>query len=789
MVVLAWWLIPFVVAMAWASMCDTALQQLVHNGRRSDNRDALASALRAGAKDCMDANRRPDAMFLCSLLVDAKVDGGDPTAGIIAAAETCGYSEPTPVGSVGEGRLAVAIGRAHWQAQHMRLALLHWRSVADSAGSAGLQEADALLSLASTAESNLAAAWVGERKRVTVQLTRESGGNRTVIADMILYLDALLAGDVGSLHKHGEAAAQAIAAVGPPHLPSIIRHSSAQLALLLLHARRSATWGRFDILEASLSRIAAMCAHVLQRTAPKHMSDMDDNLLSACAWAARVWIPYSFLWYSPASGLSQTEVSVLTIHHALQYKTTHGAQQAGHDRGQKRELHVVLLTADARDHALGYLLEGHVCAVPPGAAVAAHRARLTILHYGPVDTGSVARGSSVNSNLSNAILRAFIPEGMQPVTQFDRLVACASAAGGAVLLARSATSPDMLCSLLRTAGASVVVDSMGFANGARLDLSLGCAAATPAPWSWVSYMYPASTGVVSTAARPALLFADAATLPPDSLDLGPSTVAEMVLFMPTTFQVNSYALQWQRAKRDEQCGCRQQNNANGLIRKQHTVSAVCFAAIDKIEPIVWQLWCNILRRARRATLTLLCAGEEEQGGSAAADQLRLQAAACGILPSQLLCAPLLPRKQHLDRIAKEADLVVDTLAVGGHTNTADAVSSGVPVITLAGAKLGTRVSASLLRASRVSGAMPLSALLETHSLQEYEEVAVWLMSHPDLLQAMRTRVLAATSTTADHALSLQHRHKQLWVAYAAATELSGTAAASWAAVVQGAAYS
>lgn len=111
----------------------------------------------------------------------------------------------------------------------------------------------------------------------------------------------------------------------------------------------------------------------------------------------------------------------------------------------------------------------------------------------------------------------------------------------------------------------------------------------------------------------------------------------------------------------------------------------------KLDRASFTLWLEILAELPGAVLWQLAPPE--------AARVRLEAAAraAGIAPSRLVWAPNLPRAEHLARLPA-ADLFVDALVCGAHTTAADSLRMGVPLVTVAGPRLGSRVATSLLHA-------------------------------------------------------------------------------------------
>ncbi|OGC92363.1 hypothetical protein A2899_03480 [Candidatus Amesbacteria bacterium RIFCSPLOWO2_01_FULL_49_25] len=146
----------------------------------------------------------------------------------------------------------------------------------------------------------------------------------------------------------------------------------------------------------------------------------------------------------------------------------------------------------------------------------------------------------------------------------------------------------------------------------------------------------------------------------------------------------------------------------------------------KITPQVFTSWMNILKRVPNSILWQLHAS------ASANKNLRAWAKKLGINPSRIIFTKNLPKPQHLARM-KMANLMLDTHPVGGHTTTVDALWAGVPVITILGRHFASRVSASAL------SAIGLPKLI-THSLKEYEDLAVRLATHPDELEIRNSKL-------------------------------------------------
>jgi len=154
----------------------------------------------------------------------------------------------------------------------------------------------------------------------------------------------------------------------------------------------------------------------------------------------------------------------------------------------------------------------------------------------------------------------------------------------------------------------------------------------------------------------------------------------------------------------------------------------CFNNTWKITPDVFSIWMRLLHAADGSVLWLL--GDNES----AERNLRDEAQSRGIDPARLVFASPLPLDEHLARHAV-ADLFLDTLPYNAHTTASDALWAGLPMVTRLGESFSGRVAASLM------SAIGLPELV-THSIEDYEALALRLARDPALLEGYRNRLAA-----------------------------------------------
>jgi protein O-GlcNAc transferase len=153
----------------------------------------------------------------------------------------------------------------------------------------------------------------------------------------------------------------------------------------------------------------------------------------------------------------------------------------------------------------------------------------------------------------------------------------------------------------------------------------------------------------------------------------------------------------------------------------------CFSTRYKFDPVMFMTWMNILKKVPGSVLWML-------GGSETAEKNLKQAVESqGVNCNRLVFAKKIPRDDHLARL-RLADLALDTRIVNGAITTSDALWSGVPVITLPGRHFASRMSSSILAAAGLPE-------LVTHSLDDFEALAVRLAGESDELHVIRQKLV------------------------------------------------
>jgi predicted O-linked N-acetylglucosamine transferase (SPINDLY family) len=197
---------------------------------------------------------------------------------------------------------------------------------------------------------------------------------------------------------------------------------------------------------------------------------------------------------------------------------------------------------------------------------------------------------------------------------------------------------------------------------------------------------------------------------------------EKIVHLPDCYQVND-----SKRKIAERTPTRQEAGlpGKGLV-------FCCFNNSWKITPDVFSVWMRLLHAIEGSVLWLL---RDNEG---AEQNLRKEAEARGIDPSRLIFAGRVPLDEHLAR-HRLAHLFLDTLPYNAHTTASDALWAGLPLLTCKGETFAGRVAASLLKAIGLPE-------LVTHSIEDYEALALRLASDPILLEGYRNRLAANRMT-------------------------------------------
>jgi predicted O-linked N-acetylglucosamine transferase (SPINDLY family) len=147
----------------------------------------------------------------------------------------------------------------------------------------------------------------------------------------------------------------------------------------------------------------------------------------------------------------------------------------------------------------------------------------------------------------------------------------------------------------------------------------------------------------------------------------------------------------------------------------------------KITPDVFESWMRILKSTSDAVLWLYASNDE------ARRNLEREAAKWIVGKERLVFAEKVALRDHISR-QRLADIMLDTFPYGGGATSSNALRVGLPVLTLAGRSISSRMGASLLSSAGLEG-------LVAHSLAEYEQRAIYLAERPAEVAALRRQLI------------------------------------------------
>ena len=285
--------------------------------------------------------------------------------------------------------------------------------------------------------------------------------------------------------------------------------------------------------------------------------------------------------------------------------------------------------------------------------------------------------------------------------------------------------------LLRELEIDIAIDLMGYTNNSRPAIL----ALRPAP---VQVNYIGFAGTMG-AEYIDYLIADRFIIP----ETAQASYAEQVVYLPDTY--------WPTDNRVSVGEPRLARAEAGLPKDAFVYC--CFNQNYKITPPVFGVWMSLLRQVDGSVLWLV------RDNADAERNLRREAEHAGIAPERLVFARRVPIEEYRSRFTL-ADLFLDTLPFNAHTTAADALWAGLPLLTCAGSSFAARVAGSLLTAAGLPE-------LITHSLAEYEALALSLARAPERLAAIATKLAGNRDTcplfnTARFARHIESAYRTMW---------------------------
>lgn len=174
----------------------------------------------------------------------------------------------------------------------------------------------------------------------------------------------------------------------------------------------------------------------------------------------------------------------------------------------------------------------------------------------------------------------------------------------------------------------------------------------------------------------------------------------------------------------------------------------CLNAPWKIEPETLACWAEILRRIPNSVLWLYADREEVE------NNLREAGHNAGIDSQRIFFSRKVLHEEHLSRY-RCVDVFLDTFSCNAHTTAIEALAAGVPVVTLPGLTVVSRVCSSLLIAHGVAD-------LVASSRDDYIEIACRLADDASHHRAVKSRVMDRSGS---HLFCTEGRVREIEKAY------------------------
>jgi protein O-GlcNAc transferase len=250
----------------------------------------------------------------------------------------------------------------------------------------------------------------------------------------------------------------------------------------------------------------------------------------------------------------------------------------------------------------------------------------------------------------------------------------------------------------------ILIDIMGFTKGSLLEV----AAMRPAPVQalWLGFLGTSGADYFD------YLITDRIMTPEEDL----SFCSEKPAYLPDTVLVNSYQ------RKSEIIICREDYHVN-----DENLIFSSFNNTYKINLEIFTVWMRILKRVQGSVLWLQNKSELFR------KNLEKQAERQGVDPQRLMFLDIVSLEEHLARL-ELVDISLDTIAYNGGATTSHSLWAGVPVITIKGSHMASRISASILTALGME-----ELILE--NLDEYEEKAIELAADSEKRSKLRQKII------------------------------------------------
>ncbi len=158
----------------------------------------------------------------------------------------------------------------------------------------------------------------------------------------------------------------------------------------------------------------------------------------------------------------------------------------------------------------------------------------------------------------------------------------------------------------------------------------------------------------------------------------------------------------------------------------------CFNNNYKLNPIMFNLWIEILKKTDNTVLMICISGAESK------ENVFDYFLKSNLSHSRLKIVDRVGLSEYLSRFGA-ADLFLDTYPYNAGTTASDCLQMGLPIVTKSGRSFSSRIAGSILHAAGLSE-------LITYSDVEYVELAVRIAKEPNYLKGIKAKIAGLENT-------------------------------------------
>ena len=152
----------------------------------------------------------------------------------------------------------------------------------------------------------------------------------------------------------------------------------------------------------------------------------------------------------------------------------------------------------------------------------------------------------------------------------------------------------------------------------------------------------------------------------------------------------------------------------------------CYNSIYKINYKIFNCWMRILKKTKNSILCLPAVNND------CTQNIYSEVFRNNISKERIIFLPYIERELLSERYS-QCDLFLDTFPYQAHTTAVEALTSGLPLISINGEGLQSRVSSSLLHNLRLPE-------LIANNIKEYEQKAIFYRNNPEKLKQLKERL-------------------------------------------------